>query len=108
MSIATQFIGVSIVTKANVYFDGNVISHTVLLPEGARKTIGVVRPGSYHFNTDASELMEIIDGACRVTIDGSAEVHEHAAGSHFVVPAKSGFLIEVAEGLCQFICSFLA
>jgi purine/pyrimidine-nucleoside phosphorylase len=106
-AIATQFNGVSVVTKANVYFDGNVVSHTVMLPEGSKKTLGLIRPGSFHFNTDAPELMEIIDGTCRVTIDGSSEARVHEAGSYFEVPRKSGFRIEVESGLCQYICSFL-
>ena len=106
-AIATQFNGVSVVTKANVYFDGNVVSHTLLLPEGAKKTLGLIRPGSYHFGTDASELMEIVDGSCRVTLDGGTPVRAYAAGSSFTVPAKSGFTIEVESGLCQYICSFL-
>jgi uncharacterized protein YaiE (UPF0345 family) len=107
-AIASQFNGVSVVTKANVYFDGNVISHTVMLPDGSRKTLGIIRPGSYHFNTDAPELMEIIDGACSVAIDGSGLARAHEAGSFFEVPGKSGFRIEVANGLCQYICSFMA
>jgi len=105
--VATELKGVSVVTKANVYFEGNVVSHTVLLPDGAKKTLGMIRPGSFHFNTDAAELMEIVDGACRVTIDGQGGASMHAAGSRFEVPAKSGFLIEVEKGLCQYICSFL-
>jgi uncharacterized protein YaiE (UPF0345 family) len=107
-AVATQFNGVSVVTKANIYFDGNVISHTLLLPEGGRKTLGLIRPGSFHFNTDAPELMEIVDGTCRVSLDGSTEVRVCAAGSSFEVPGKSGFTIGVESGLCQYICSFLS
>lgn len=106
-AIATQFNGVSVVTKANVYFDGNVVSHTILLPDGTRKTLGLVRPGSFHFNTEAPELMEIVDGTCRVVLDGANEVRVYSAGSFFEVPGKSGFRIEVEIGLCQYICSFL-
>jgi uncharacterized protein YaiE (UPF0345 family) len=104
---AIQFNGVSIVTRPNVYFDGNVVSYTILLPDGARKTLGLIRPGSYHFNTDAPERMDIVGGACRVTVDGEGEARSHAEGSQFQVPGKSGFLIEVDEGLCQYICSFM-
>ena len=106
-NLPTQFAGVTVVTKANVYFDGNVASYTIVLHDGARKTLGLIRPGSFHFNTDAPEQMEIIDGACRVTIDGSTEARTHSAGSQFSVPGKSGFRIEVESGLCQYICSFL-
>jgi purine/pyrimidine-nucleoside phosphorylase len=108
MPVATEFHGVSVIAKANVYFDGNVVSHTLLLPGGARKTLGLIRPGSYHFNTDAPERMEIIDGACSVSLDGAKESLPYAAGSFFDVPGKSGFLIEVERGLCQYICSFLS
>ncbi len=102
-----QFNAVSILTKANVYFDGGVVSYTLLLPEGIKKTLGIIRPGSYHFKTGAPELMEIVDGTCRVTIDGAAATQLQPAGSQFRVPAKGGFLIEAEGGLCQYICSFL-
>lgn len=98
---------VSVVTKANVYFDGDVVSYTVVLPAGAKKTVGVIRPGSYHFNTGAPERMEIVDGSCRVTVDGGTEKRAYVAGSHFDVPGRSGFQIEVESGLCHYICSFL-
>jgi uncharacterized protein YaiE (UPF0345 family) len=97
--VASQFSGVTAHTKANVYFDGGVVSHTLVMPDGGRKTLGLIRPGSYHFETGAAELMEIVDG--------SAAAAEHGAGARFEVPAKSGFQIEVAKGLCQYICSFL-
>ena len=106
-AVATQFNGISVVTKANVYFDGNVVSYTLLLPDRQRKTLGLIRPGSFHFNTEAPERMEIVDGTCRVTIDGSTEVCVHTTGSQFEVPGKTGFRIEVESGLCEYICSFL-
>ena len=84
-----------------------VTPNTLLLPEGRKKTLGVIRPGSYHFKTGAPELMEIVDGACRVTIDGAAAPQLQPAGSQFRVPGKGGFLIEVEGGICQYICSFL-
>lgn len=104
---ASQLNDVSVVTKANVYFNGDVISYTVLLAAGAKKTVGVIRPGSFHFNTGAPERMEIVDGSCRVTLDGGTEKRAYMAGSHFDVPGKSGFQIEVQDGLCHYICSFL-
>jgi purine/pyrimidine-nucleoside phosphorylase len=107
MSLPTSFTGVTVHSKANVYFDGRVVSHTVLMPDGAKKTLGLIYPGSYHFGTGAPERMEIIAGVCDVTIDGQVAVKEYAAGSSFEVPGKSGFTIEVKEGLCEYICSFL-
>ena len=107
MSLPTQFAGVTVHTKANVYFDGKVVSHTVLMPEGAKKTLGLIYPGSYHFGTGAAERMEITAGACRVTLDGQAAVKDYAAGTYFDVAANSGFTIEVQSGICEYICSFL-
>jgi uncharacterized protein YaiE (UPF0345 family) len=104
----TQFAGVSVVTKANAYFDGGVISHTVLLPGGVKKTLGLIRPGAYHFPTGAPERMEIIAGSCRVTVDGSSTADEYGVDATFVIPGNSGFTIEVASGLCEYICSFLS
>ncbi len=107
MPITTQFENVTAVAKANVYFNGKVVSHSILLPDGSRKTLGLIYPGRYHFGTDKAERMEIVDGTCTVTLDGSSTSQTYAAGQAFHVPAKSGFDIEVADGLCQYICSFL-
>jgi len=108
MSLPTQFTGVTVHAKANVYFDGNVVSHTVLFADGTKKTLGLIRPGSYHFGTDAAERMEIIAGTCTVTVDGETATKAYAAGTYFEVPGKSGFTIAVPAGLCEYICSFLA
>lgn len=106
-TLPTQFASVTVVAKANIYFDGKVVSHTVLLPDGAKKTLGLIYPGSFHFGTGAPERMEIIAGACRVTLDGTTTVKNYSAGEYFDVAGKSGFTIEVTSGICEYICSFL-
>jgi purine/pyrimidine-nucleoside phosphorylase len=106
-SLATRFDGVAVLTKANVYFDGNVVSHTVLFADGSKKTLGLIRPGSYFFGTAAAERMEIVAGACRVTLKDQSATQAYGAGTAFDVPANSGFTIEVESGLCEYICSFL-
>jgi uncharacterized protein YaiE (UPF0345 family) len=106
-TLPTQFSGATVVTKANVYFDGNVVSHTVLLPGDVKKTLGIIRPGSYHFGTGAPERMEIVAGSCRVTLDGGGAAVDYPAGTLFDVPGQSGFTIEVSAGLCEYICSFI-
>lgn len=106
-SLPTQFTSVTVVTKANVYFDGNVVSHTVLFKDDTKKTLGLIRPGSYHFNTGAPERMEIVAGECQVVLDGSKATQTYGAGTFFDVPGNSGFTITVAAGLCEYICSFL-
>jgi uncharacterized protein YaiE (UPF0345 family) len=105
--LPAQFDGVTVATKANVYFEGNVVSHTVLLPGGIRKTLGLIRPGAYHFATGAAERMEIVAGSCNVVVDGEKAARDYATGSVFEVPGNSGFTIAVSAGLCEYICTFL-
>jgi uncharacterized protein YaiE (UPF0345 family) len=103
-----EFPGVTAVAKANVYFDGKVVSHSILFPDGSKKTLGVIFPGTFHFGTDKAERMDIVAGQCVVTIDGKTKVTTYSAGQAFEAPAKSGFTIEVTSGLCEYICSFLS
>lgn len=103
----SEFKDVTAVAKANVYFDGKVVSHTLRFPDGSRKSLGLIFPGTFHFNTDQAERMDITAGTCRVTLAGQSAVQVYTAGQHFNVPAKSGFDIEVATGICEYICSFL-
>lgn len=107
MSIPSEFRNVTAVAKANVYFDGKVVSHTILLADGSKKTLGLIYPGKFHFGTDKAEIMEIVAGACVVKLDGSVTTATYAAGATFDVPAKSGFDIEVSSGICEYICSFI-
>ena len=107
-TIPDQFAGVTAVAKANIYFDGKVVSHGILLPDGSRKTLGLIFPGSYHFATSAAERMQIVAGSCVVRLDGQDASLTYDKGTAFEVAAKSGFDIEVKEGICEYICSFLS
>lgn len=106
-TIPEKFHGVTAMTKANVYFDGKVVGHTILVPDGTKKTLGLVFPGKFHFGTDKAERMEIVAGACTIEFDDQPGTQHCAAGQYFEVPAKSGFDIEVTDGICEYICSFL-
>jgi purine/pyrimidine-nucleoside phosphorylase len=106
-AIPTEFKNVTAVTKANVYFDGKVVSHSILFPDGSKKTLGLIYPGKYHFGTDLAERMEVVDGGCAVKLDGQSPVQHYKPGQAFDVPANSGFDIEVVSGICQYICSFI-
>ncbi|SMF95977.1 hypothetical protein SAMN02949497_3355 [Methylomagnum ishizawai] len=101
----SQFDEVSVVKKANVYFDGKCVSHTVLFPNGTRKTIGVIFPSSLSFQTAAPEIMEIIGGVCRVRQAGESEWTTYQAGDSFKVPGDSRFDIETVEML-DYVCHF--
>lgn len=106
-NIPTEFRNVTVVAKANVYFDGKVVSHSVLFADGTKKTLGLIYPGKFHFGTDKAERMEMTAGECVVKIDGDNAVKTYSAGQAFDVPAKSGFDIEVKSGICEYICSFI-
>jgi uncharacterized protein YaiE (UPF0345 family) len=106
-SIPSEFRGVTAVTKANVYFDGKVVSHSLLFPDGSKKTLGLIYAGRFHFGTDQAERMEIVAGTCVVKLDGGGTEQSYTAGQQFEVPAKSGFDIQVPSGICEYICSFL-
>lgn len=100
-----SFQNVEITKKANIYFDGKVTSRLLKTADGESKTLGVMLPGSYHFNTDTEELMELTQGGCKVKLDGSDEWQGYKDGESFTVAANSGFDIEVSE-LLDYICHF--
>jgi len=106
-TIPSEFRNVTAVAKANIYFDGKVVSHTILLPDGVRKTLGLIFPGKFHFGTGKAERMEIVAGQCAIKLDGQAAVKSYAAGQAFEVPANSGFDIEIKSALCEYICTYL-
>jgi uncharacterized protein YaiE (UPF0345 family) len=101
-----RFDGVSVVTKANVFFDGKVVSHTIFLAGGAKKSLGLIYPGSFTFTTGAPEVMAIIAGACRWRLTGESAWKDCAAGSSFAVPGNSSFDIAVDGGIVEYVCSF--
>ena len=97
---------VSVTTRANVYFDGKCISHTVLLADGSRKTLGVILPSSLTFNTSAAEIVEINAGKCRVRLKDETEWVTYEAGQRFNVGANSSFEIQTIE-LLDYVCHFV-
>lgn len=101
----SQFDQVSVVKQANVYFDGKCVSHTVLFPDGTRKTLGIIFPSTLNFNTAAPEVMEINAGSCRVRLQGEDDWQTYTAGESFSVPGDSSFDIEVTEML-DYVCHF--
>ena len=90
---------------ANIYFKGNVISRNIFLQDGSRKTLGVMLPGKYEFNTDARELMEITSGKLNLKIQNDVEWTLIKDGMDFNIPKNSSFKVEVLE-LVNYICSY--
>ena len=95
----------SVATKANVYFDGKCVSHSITLPDGTKKSVGVILPATLTFNTGAPEVMECVAGSCEYKLAGTSEWKKSAAGQKFEVPGNSSFEIRVAEAY-HYICHF--
>lgn len=102
-----EFQNVTVVKKANVYFDGKVTSRTVLLYNGEKKTLGIMMPGEYEFGTEKKEIMEILAGSLEVLLPGNDDWITIQGGQSFEVPSNSKFQLKVIE-LTDYCCSYIA
>jgi len=103
--MSDRFENVTILKKANVYFDGKVTSRSVLFADGTRKTLGFMLPGNYEFSTGAREVMELLNGEMDVLLPGSDKWQTFEAGEAFEVPANSSFKLKLA-GSVDYCCSY--
>jgi len=102
----STFDDVSVVIEANVYFDGKVSSRTVMFADGSKKTLGLMLPGEYHFNTDAPELMQIIQGTAEYRLSENDDWIKVDSGAEFNVPGHASFDIRAID-VVDYCCSFL-
>ncbi len=93
----SRFDNVSVIKKANVYFDGKCISHTVELADGSKKTVGVILPSTLVFKTGVPEIMECVGGTCKVRLLGESGWKTYVEGQSFCIPANSSFEISCDE-----------
>lgn len=101
----TIFQNVSIIKKANVYFDGKVNSRSIHFADGSLKTLGFMQAGEYTFKTADAEIMEILAGELDVSLPEQATITVKA-GESFSVPANSEFTVNVKQS-CDYCCSFI-
>jgi len=102
----SEFTNVTVVRKANSYFDGKVTSRTVFFASGEKKTLGIMMPGTYRFDTAKKELMEIQAGNVDVLLPGSTKWTSYGEGESFEVPANAEFDIKANE-VTDYCCSYL-
>ena len=100
-----QFDNVAVVKKANVYFDGKCVSHTVQFADGSKKSVGVIMPATLTFNTGVPEIMETVSGSCRYRLKGG-DWQSCGEGQKFEVPGNSSFDIEVSGAPYHYVCHF--
>jgi purine/pyrimidine-nucleoside phosphorylase len=104
-TVATPTLSGQIQTRANIYFDGKCVSHTVTLADGSKKSVGVILPSTLTFNTGDPEVMALVDGRCRVKLAGASSWAEFGGGQSFNVPGQSSFEIEALTAV-HYICHF--
>ena len=102
----SEFKNVTVIKKANVYFDGKVVSRTVLFPDGTKKTLGIMQPGEYEFSTGDREIMEIMAGELDVLLPGAKDWKPVKGGESFEVAANAKFTMKVRK-LSDYCCSFI-
>lgn len=102
----TEFTNVSVVKRANVYFEGKVTSRTVLFQDWTKKTLGIMLPGDYEFGTAEKEIMEIIAGDLEVLLPGTGEWKKVKDGETFEVPAQSKFKLKI-KNVTDYCCSYI-
>lgn len=101
-----EFGNATIVKKANIYFNGNVTSRTVIESDGSKKTLGIMMPGDYTFGTEKAEHMAILAGEVEVTLCDDSNVKTIRSGEYFEVPANSKFDIKVKE-ITDYCCTYI-
>ncbi len=102
-----DFKNVTVVKKANVYFDGKVTSRTVLFADGSKKTLGILLPGEYEFGTADKEIMEVLAGEIKTLLPGKESWESYPAGTSFEVAANSKFKVSISE-VSDYCCSYIS
>jgi purine/pyrimidine-nucleoside phosphorylase len=103
--MSDKFENVTIVKKANIYFDGKVTSRNILFADGTRKTLGFMLPGDYEFSTGAREIMELLNGEMNILLPGHNEWQIFKAGESFEIPANSSFKLKINVPV-DYCCSY--
>ena len=101
----SNFNNVSITKEANIYFDGQVTSRSIHFEDGSKKTLGIMLPGDYEFNTNCKEIMEILSGDLEVQLPGD-EWKKIKGGESFEVPANAKFKLKINK-VTDYCCSYL-
>ncbi|MCK9473213.1 pyrimidine/purine nucleoside phosphorylase [Sulfurimonas sp.] len=101
----SKFENVTVVKKANIYNNGKVTSRTVEFADGTRKTLGIMMPGKYTFNTAEAEIMEMMVGELDIRLPGE-DWKTLSTPETFNVPANSSFNLKI-KTVTDYCCSYI-
>jgi uncharacterized protein YaiE (UPF0345 family) len=87
----------------NVYFEGKVQS-LGLETEKGHATIGVMKKGTYHFNSASAETIIIISGTMKTSLNGE-EWREYQKPDTFLIAPNTTFEV-LCEGDVAYICYY--
>ena len=124
-----SFENVAVTKKANIYFEGKCVSHTVTMvcfhfeffqyrlysnlkvlntlmqTDGIRKSVGVILPNTgLRFDLTTKEIMEVVEGDAFVSINGGEE-QTFSSGTSWTVEAGGYFVIR-ADAPVHYVCHF--
>jgi hypothetical protein len=101
----TKFENVTIIKEANIYYDGKVTSRTVEFADGEIKSLGIMLPGEYTFNTADKEIMEMMSGELEIKLPNEEWKTLHTPES-FEVAANSSFDLKI-KTVTDYCCSYI-
>lgn len=101
----SNFKNVSVVKKANIYYDGKVTSRSVEFDDGSVKTLGIMLPGDYTFGTNEAEIMEIMSGDLDIKLPNE-EWRTLSTPETFEVPANASFDLKI-RSVTDYCCSYI-
>ncbi|SFV69025.1 FIG074102: hypothetical protein [hydrothermal vent metagenome] len=100
-----KFENVTVVKEANIYYDGKVTSRTVEFSDGSVKSLGIMLPGEYTFNTADKEIMEMMSGELEIRLP-EEEWKTLSTPETFEVPANSSFDLKI-KTVTDYCCSYV-
>ena len=100
-----KFENVTIVKEANIYYDGKVTSRTVEFADGSVKSLGIMMPGEYTFNTADKEIMEMMSGELEIRLPNE-EWKQLQTPETFEVPENASFDLKI-KTVTDYCCSYI-
>jgi uncharacterized protein YaiE (UPF0345 family) len=101
-----KFENVTVVKEANIYYDGKVTSRTIEFADGSIKSLGIMLPGEYTFNTAQKEIMEMMSGELEIRLPGEEVFKTLSTPETFEVAANSSFDLKIKTPT-DYCCSYI-